>query len=338
MLGIGLGLGDFDLARLFSDRGPWFAGNNRDAEAMLFFREAGRLAELSGNSFVLGNALINLADTLMIRDPEGAVEVCERAVETARLSGDSAQLHIGYTNLVLALLATDRWGEADEALQRLIVTEGLVAGIVLRASALLDALRGDVSRARTTMAMIDDDPDSEDPQALTIGALMAAAVAAAEGRPADILAEVSTIMRLGVEVLGINDSTVRWGWPIGARAAHDLGDDAAVEGLLVYLDDELPGRLAPMLRAERDLARSRLAARRAAPDAAERFAAAIDALRRMGTPYHLAQGLLDHAEHLVASGDPTAAELAVAEAREIAQRLGCRPVLERADTLSTIRV
>ena len=28
--------------------------NNRDAEAMLFFREAGRLAELSGNAFVSG--------------------------------------------------------------------------------------------------------------------------------------------------------------------------------------------------------------------------------------------------------------------------------------------
>lgn len=167
---------------------------------------------------------------------------------------------------------------------------------------------------------------------------MASAVAAAEGRPRDVLSEVSTIVGIGVDVLGINDSTVRWAWPIGARAAHDLGDDAAVEGLLAHFDDDLPGRLAPMLRAERDLARARLAVRRGAPDAGERFTAALDALRRMGTPYHLAQGLLDHAEHLVASGDPMAAELAVAEAREIAQRLGCRPVLERADSLSTIGV
>ena len=338
LLGIGLGLGDFDLARLFSDRGLWFASNNRDAEAMLFFREAGRLAELSGNAFVLGNALINQADVLMIRDPEGAAELSRQAVDTARLSGDSDQLRIGYANLVLALLATDRWGEADEVLQRLIVTEGVVAGLLLRAASLLDGLRGDVTRARTRMTMLDDDPESEDPQDLTIGALMAAAIAAAEGRPEDSLVEVSTIMRLGVEVLGINDSTVRWGWPIGARAAHDLGDDAAVEELLAYLDDELPGRLAPMLRAERDLARARLAARRAAPDAAERFAAAIESLRLMSTPYHLAQGLLDHAAFLAETGDGPLAALAVAEAREIAERLGCLPVLARADALSTVEV
>jgi len=141
-----------------------------------------------------------------------------------------------------------------------------------------------------------------------------------------------------VEVLGINDSTVRWGWPIGARAAHELGDDAAFEELLAYLDDELPGRLAPMLRAERALARARLAARRASPDAAEQFRAAIESLRLMGTPYHLAQGLLDHAAFLADSGDGPPAALAVSEAREIADRLGCRPVLERADALSTVEV
>ena len=58
----------------------------------------------------------------------------------------------------------------------------------------------------------------------------------------------------------------------------------------------------------------------------------------MSTPYHLAQGLLDHAAFLAETGDGPLAALAVAEAREIAERLGCLPVLARADALSTVEV
>ena len=49
------------------------------------------------------------------------------------------------------------------------------------------------------------------------------------------------------------------------------------------------------------------------------FAAAITGLRQHSTPYHLAHGLLDHAEHLIAQGDAEAAAAAIGEARDIAQ-------------------
>ena len=54
---------------------------------------------------------------------------------------------------------------------------------------------------------------------------------------------------------------LRWAWPLAARAAHDLRDTAATGELLALLDACQPGHLAPMLRAERDLVRARLAAR-----------------------------------------------------------------------------
>ena len=91
---------------------------------------------------------------------------------------------------------------------------------------------------------------------------------------------------------------LRWAWPLAARAAHDLRDTAATGELLALLDSYQPGHLAPMLRAERDLARARLAAGDGDPAAAAAFAAAISGLRELSTPYHLAHGLLDHAEHL----------------------------------------
>ena len=79
--------------------------------------------------------------------------------------------------------------------------------------------------------------------------------------------------------------------------------------LLALLDAYQPGRLAPMLRAERDLARARLAASASDGDqaAAARLAAAISSLRELSTPYHLAHGLLDHADYLTRLGDTDAA-------------------------------
>jgi hypothetical protein len=92
-----------------------------------------------------------------------------------------------------------------------------------------------------------------------------------------------------------------------------------------------------MLRAERDLARARLAEHGGDPDAAASFATAIATLREDSTPYHLAHGLLDHAQHLSRRGDADAAAVAAGEARDIGRRLRCQPLLYRAEVISTER-
>ena len=124
-----------------------------------------------------------------------------------------------------------------------------------------------------------------------------------------------------------------WAWPLVARAAHDLADTATTTELLTMLDSFQPGQLAPMQRAERDLARARLTAGNADQAAADNFAAAIGGLCEHSTPYHLAHGLLDHAEHLLGVGDSEAVAAATGEARAIAARLGCQPLLDRADII-----
>jgi hypothetical protein len=127
---------------------------------------------------------------------------------------------------------------------------------------------------------------------------------------------------------------MRWAWPLAARAAHDLRDSAAVGELLALLDSHQPGHLAPMLRAERDLARARLAAGDGDPATRTAFAAAIGSLRELSTPYHLAHGLLDYAQYLMHTGDAEGGTAAVEEARGIAGRLRCQPLLDRAETLT----
>ena len=62
---------------------------------------------------------------------------------------------------------------------------------------------------------------------------------------------------------------------------------------------------------------------------------AVEALRSISTPYHLAHGLLDHAEfprrRRRLRRRPSRP---IAEARSIATGLGCRPLLDRADALA----
>ena len=123
-------------------------------------------------------------------------------------------------------------------------------------------------------------------------------------------------------------------WPLAARAAHDLRDTATAGELLTLLTSYPQGHLPPMLRAERDLARARLAAGDGDPAAAAAFALAISSLRELSTPYHLGHGLLDHAQYFTCMHDAEAAAGALSEARTIAGHLRCQPLLDRAADLT----
>jgi hypothetical protein len=181
------------------------------------------------------------------------------------------------------------------------------------------------------MSVTCDLPASEDPQDQATIAATEAFTAAALHQPDTALRCARAVLgRAGA--LGISGDFLRWAWPLAARAAHDLTDTATTAELLTLLDGYQPGQLAPMQRAERDLARARLTIGDGSPGAAAAFTAAIAGLRQHSTPYHLAHGLLDHAQHLIRLGDDEAATAAIGEARGIGQRLACQPLLDRADT------
>ncbi len=194
------------------------------------------------------------------------------------------------------------------------------------------ALRGGTPTAQAILAGLADLRASEDPQDQGLIAAVEAFTAAARRQPAAALCHARAILG-HADALEISHELVRWAWPLAARAAHDLADTATARELLALLDGYQPGQLAPMQRAERALARARLTAADADPGAGAAFTAAIAGLRQHSTPYHLAHGLLDHAAHLAAHGDTEAAQSAIGEARGIAQRLRCQPVLGRAEAI-----
>jgi hypothetical protein len=193
-------------------------------------------------------------------------------------------------------------------------------------------LRGGADTAETMLGALRDLRASEDPQDKANVSMAEAFTAAARNQSGTALRHArATLAHVGA--LGTSHACLCWAWPLAARSANDLGDSTVVGELLALLDSYQPGHLAPMLRAERDLARARLAGHRSAPEADGSFAVAVASLREHSTPYHLAHGLLDHAHYLSRRGDAEAAAAAADEARDIARRLRCQPLLDRAQLI-----
>jgi hypothetical protein len=117
---------------------------------------------------------------------------------------------------------------------------------------------------------------------------------------------------------------------VAVRGAFSIDDAATVDELLAQLDGYPVGHVPPLLRAERSLARAKQRAAAGEPDADAALAAAVAELRAVGSPYHLAYGLLDRADHLVTMGQADEAEPLRAEVRAVGERLRAPVLLELA--------
>jgi class 3 adenylate cyclase/tetratricopeptide (TPR) repeat protein len=336
-LGQALAVDDATLASLFTTRGICHGQAGRRPQAVANLREAARLATQAGDTVRLGRALLNLSDTVTATDPAAGVEAGRAAAAHLRRAGARSLLMIAVPNLAQALLMTGDWDTAEAELTQAADADGLSdIGSLACYRAWVAALRGDTETAEIVLAGLGDLRASEDPQDQATIAVAEAFTAAARRLPADALRCARATLG-HVDALAISHEYLRWAWPLAARAAYDLADTAATTDLLALLDGYQPGHLAPMERVERDLARVRLAAADGGPDVGAAFTAAINGLRQHSTPYHLAHSLLDHAEHLIRQGDDEAAEEAIAEAREIASRLRCQPLHDRAASLMPAR-
>jgi class 3 adenylate cyclase/tetratricopeptide (TPR) repeat protein len=329
-IGQALGVSDGELSRLFGIRGYYFNSTNRQPEAAAYYRESARLAEQAGDTDRLGIAMINLADILTVTDPVVAAETARAAAVHARRAGNRRSLAVAIVNLAQALLMLGDWDAAEAEFAQAAESDALAGNELFACHrGWLAALRGDADTARTVLAGLKDLRASEDPQDKALISMVEGFTASARRQPQAALLHARAALT-HIDALGISHDLLRWEWPLAARGAHDLGDTAATAELLAMLDARQPGHLAPMLRAERELTRARLAAADGDHAASAAFAAAIASLRELSTPYHLAHGLLDHAEHLTRHGDAEAAARTIEEARDIAARLRCQPLLDRA--------
>ena len=265
-LGQGLAVDEATLAGLFNTRGLCHSFAGRRPEAAAYYREAARLAGQAGDPVRLGRALLNLSDAVTGTDPGAGAEAARAAAAQLRRAGDRTRLAFAVANLAQALLMTGDWDGAETELARAADADGLADLESLACyRAWLAALRGDAPAAQAALAGLGDLRASEAPQDQAKIAVAEAFTAAARRQPAAALRHARTALD-ATAALGISHEFLRWAWPLAARAAHDLADTATTAGLLAMLDGYPAGQLAPMQRAERDLARARLAAAGGKPD------------------------------------------------------------------------
>ena len=82
-----LGAGDALLANLFNSRGIALGVRGRRKEGIAHFREALRLARVSGESVLELNPTSNLGDTIMCDDPREGLEYALRGQDLSRQLG-----------------------------------------------------------------------------------------------------------------------------------------------------------------------------------------------------------------------------------------------------------
>ena len=332
-LGQALGVDTGQLCDLLIVRGVYLFYAGCRAEALAYMRETARLATESGDNFRQGRALLNLSAFLELTDPAAAAEAARSAIGYLRRAGAREYLATAILNRSGALVDLGDWEAAETELAQAVDSDGLADIEYLTChGAWLAALRGDAATAGTALAGIRGLRTSEAPQDQASLGLAEAFTAAARGQTEDALRRARAVLAQA-PALGIGHGELVWAWSLAVRAADELDHAATIRELLDLLDSYQPGHVIPWLRAERDLARARLAAHDGDQAAAAAFAAAIASLRERSTPYHLAHGLLDHAHYHLQQGDGQAPTQAIDEARAIGRRLGCPPLLDRADAI-----
>ena len=188
--------------------------------------------------------------------------------------------------------------------------------------------RGDVSGARSLLAVYAAHGESPDLQDKTGYESAAAAVARAEGRLEDALdlgLRATDVARTASET----NQSIKLAIVEAIEVALALGERAKAEELVASIEAVPPGLRSPYLWAQALRFRAKLAT----PDeaAVESFEAAANRFRELGIAFWLAVTQLEH-------GELTSDASLLEEAREIFEQLEARPWLERLEATAPTRV
>jgi hypothetical protein len=187
--------------------------------------------------------------------------------------------------------------------------------------------RGQLDEARELLGRYDKFAHSVDIQTQGCYQAALAAVRLAEGnhKAALLAAEQAFATR---EALGVGAQHVKLGFLHALEAADALGDTKAND--LLETVEALPvGLRPPLLEATARRFRAHLAGDDAGAD--RDFTAAAAKLRALELPFHVAVVQLEHAEWLNRQGRYTDAGPFLPEARDVFERLGATPWMQRLD-------
>ena len=251
-------------------------------------------------------------------------EALLHALEAERLAREGGfRYYLGFSvvNVVLCSLLTGDWALAEDVVTRALDEDDLGdMTVVPPTAAVVWALRGDSDRSREALATSDDSP--RDPQERSFLDYARAVLAYSVGDPDTAARHALSAATTSAQV-GLHSDIFVAAWPLAARLAQEVRDQGMVDALL---DCWTGGTTGWCRRWSAPSSGSRW--RGSLDDAADRVPAIEDAvgeLRAVGSPYHLALGLLDLAESMRAAGkDPADV---VEEAASIGTTLGAPQVV-----------
>jgi class 3 adenylate cyclase/tetratricopeptide (TPR) repeat protein len=248
-----------------------------------------------------------------------ALTYLDESLSLARKVGSRPYEWAALAERTYPLLMLGRWDEvlatADEFTQEQVDSGGVVLSL-LDSGVDVHVHRGELDEARRIYSMFARLEHSTDLQDRCTWLSATAALRRGEGRLEDaVSAGTATID--AARVLGPTFQSVKHGIVDAVEAALELGDAGKAHELLDFVDGLPSGGRSPFLEAQACRFRARMAKDPAGlEEAVRRF-------RDLDTPFPVAVALLEHAE---LTGDETS----LAEAREIFERLGAAPWLERA--------
>ena len=215
-------------------------------------------------------------------------------------------------------LPEEQWSEARQAF-----------GAMVSFGVALNAQRGALAEADRLVRLFDELGKSADVQERASYNYGKSRLLIAQRKPTEALAAAEAALEAR-DSMGLEGEFVKESIVAAIEAAFEASNDAKVEEFLGIIEGLPRGRYPHFLRAQAMRFRAGLAARGDDADRAEQlFKGAAGLFRELAIPFYLAVTQLESAEWLLKSGRSEEEGL-LTEAREIFERLGATPWLERA--------
>jgi class 3 adenylate cyclase/tetratricopeptide (TPR) repeat protein len=286
-------------------------------------------------------AYYNLADLAQQSDRHGeGREYVELALALARRIGNR-YWEWQLLGQVYPFYALGEWDQALDMLAQLppakvIESRGAFINF-LNVGPRIHLLRGDLEAARASFAVFEEAATSDDLQERSAYEVGRASLLRAEGRPREALEQALASFAVRAE-MGMAAENPKEAFQEAVESAFELEDLARVEELVRIVEAEPPGKRPRYLQAHALRFRARLANAREEPAVEAGFKAATAMFRELSIPFWMAVTELEYGEWLMGQGRADQARPLLDEAREVFDRLGARPWLDRLDRVAGVPV
>jgi class 3 adenylate cyclase/tetratricopeptide (TPR) repeat protein len=307
--------------------------HGRDLEGLALLQHALDIAHDKPSAAL--RAYFNLADSLGQADRyEDAEARMHDGLALARRVGNRAW-ELQFLGQTYALFALGKWDELKSMIELLPTDQWVAArqaySILASVGVSVSVHQGRQDEAERVISMLQEFESSGDAQERTSYACGKSRLLLASGDAVGALNLAERALATAPDI-GFTQEYVKESFVTAVEAALELRDLEKADSLIRLIDGLPPGHSPQFLKAQSMRFRAQMAA--GTDDESERlFKRATGLFRELAIPFYLATTQLEYAEWAASHDRADDATRLVAEAREIFERLGALPWLERAERI-----